>query len=163
MRKAILVGVVATSVVALDQATKLYIRDTIPLYHSFPVIDSFFHITHVANPGGAFNLLSNADESVRLPFFFLASALALGALVYFMRQIPARQTGLLVALAGVLGGAIGNLIDRIYFGAVTDFLDVFWRDYHWPAFNVADSFISVGVVVLFLHSLRASHDDPAAS
>ena len=93
-----------------------------------------------------------------MPFFYLATVLALGALVYFLRQIPARQTGLLIALAGVFGGAIGNLIDRIYFGAVTDFLDVFWGDYHWPAFNVADSFISIGVAVLLIHSLRAPHE-----
>jgi len=158
MRKSVLVGAVAASVVALDQATKLYIRDTIPLYHSLPVIDSFFHITHVTNPGGAFNFLASVDESVRMPFFYVAALLALGALVYFLRQIPSRQTGLLIALAGVLGGAVGNLIDRIYFGAVTDFLDVFWRDHHWPAFNVADSFISVGVAILLIHSLRTPHD-----
>jgi len=158
MKKAILVAAVASSVVALDQATKYYIRSTVALYDSFPVVDSFFHITHVTNPGGAFNFLSHASESVRMPFFYLATVLALGALVYFLRQIPARQTGLLIALAGVLGGAIGNLIDRVYFGAVTDFLDVFWRDYHWPAFNVADSFISIGVAVLLIHSLRAPHE-----
>ena len=161
MKKAVLVASVAAAVVALDQATKYYIRNTVALYDSFPVVDSFFHITHVANPGGAFNFLSRTHESVRMPFFYLATALALGALVYFVRQIPARQTGLLVALAGILGGAVGNLIDRIRFGAVTDFLDVFWGNYHWPAFNVADSFISVGVIVLLIHSLRSPHDTAA--
>ncbi len=163
MRKALLVAGVALAVVALDQASKHYIRSTVALYESFPVIDSFFHITHVRNPGGAFNFLSRSPESVRLPFFYLATVFALGALLYFLRQIPAHQPGLVIALAGVLGGAIGNLIDRIYYGGVTDFLDVFVGDYHWPAFNVADSFISIGVIVLLIHSLRAVDETPIDS
>lgn len=163
MRKTIFVATVALSVIAFDQATKHYIRSTVPLHESFPVIDSLFHITHVTNPGGAFNFLSGASDAVRLPFFYLATVFALGALGYFLRQVPDHQPVLLFALAGVLGGAIGNLIDRVYFGEVTDFVDVFWRHYHWPAFNVADAFISIGVVVLLIHSLRAPDDSATAA
>ena len=83
-------------------------------------------------------------------------------MIYFIRQIPNDQRWLLFAVSGVLGGALGNLIDRITSGQVTDFLLVYWRDYHWPAFNVADSFISIGVVILIAHSLFG-HDEHAQS
>ena len=118
-----------------------------------PVIDGFFSIIHASNPGGAFSLLAGADSAFRVPFFFIAATIAIGVLIYFLWQIPLQQRWLLFAVSGVLGGALGNLIDRIAFGQVTDFLLVYWRDYHWPAFNVADSFISVGIAILVLHSL----------
>jgi signal peptidase II len=92
-------------------------------------------------------------HSIRMPFFFLASATAIVVLFYYLRQIPSDQRWLLFAVAAVLGGAVGNLIDRVVFGEVTDFLLVYWRQYQWPAFNVADSFISIGVTILVGHSL----------
>ena len=160
MRKAIFAVVVAGAVLAADQATKWVIRDTVALYDSVPVIPSFFHITHVSNTGGAFSLFADANDAVRIPFFLLASTVALGALLYFLSQVPADQRLLLFALAGVLGGALGNLADRLLHGRVTDFLDVHWQGYHWPAFNVADSFITVGVVILIAHSIF--HSDAEA-
>jgi len=155
MKKSGFVLLIAGTVLAADQLTKSIIRRSVPLYESFPIIDSFFHNTHVRNTGGAFSLFADAGDAIRIPFFLLASTVALGALLYFVRQVPSDRRWLLFALAGVLGGALGNLVDRVLFGRVTDFLDVSWRGYHWPAFNVADSFITTGVVILIAHSLFA--------
>lgn len=153
MSKAVFVSLITGGVVVLDQLTKTYVRHAMPLYDSIPVIDGFFAITHARNPGGAFSLLAGTSAAVRVPFFFAAAAAAIGVLIYFLRQIPGDQRWLLFGVAGVLGGALGNLIDRLAFGQVTDFLLVYWRQYQWPAFNVADSFISIGVVILVGHSL----------
>ena len=153
MSKAAYVALVTGSVVVLDQLTKWYVRHAIAPYESIPIIDRFFSITHARNPGGAFSLLAGTTDTFRVPFFFIASAVAIGVLVYFIRQIPNTQRWLLFAVAGVLGGALGNLTDRALFGNVTDFLLVYWRNYQWPAFNVADSFITIGVVILLGHSL----------
>jgi signal peptidase II len=161
VKKTPFILVVAGSVLAADQLTKWYIEKSVALYQSIPVIDSFFHITHVRNSGGAFSLLANADDAIRIPFFLVASIIAIGALVYLLRQVSPHQKLLLFALAGVLGGALGNGVDRVRIGQVTDFLDFHWRGYYWPAFNVADSFITVGVVILLLHSLFAKHPEEA--
>lgn len=156
-----LVGIVGAIVLVLDQLTKVYIRAAFHLYESLPVIDGLFHITYVHNPGGAFGMLRDADASVRLPFFLLVSLVAVGALLWFVRQLPTEQRFLQVALGLVLGGALGNFIDRAWFGHVTDFLDVFWGTYHWPAFNIADSGISVGIVILLYYSLFTPEADKA--
>lgn len=161
MSKPVFIGLVAGSVVVVDQLTKWYVRHTLPLYASVSVVPGFFSITHARNPGGAFSLFAGASESIRVPFLFLASAAAIGVLVYFLVQIAADQRWLLFAVAGVLGGAFGNLIDRIAFGQVTDFLLVYWRQYQWPAFNVADSFISIGVVILIGHSFFTRDANPS--
>jgi signal peptidase II len=156
MTKPIFVVLVTGGVVAADQLTKWYVRHAMPMYESIPVIRGCFSITHASNPGGAFSLFAGSSDSIRVPFFFVASAAAIAALIYFLRQISLAQHWLLFAVAGVLGGALGNLIDRIAFGRVTDFLLVYWRQYQWPAFNVADSFITIGVVILIGHSLFSS-------
>jgi signal peptidase II len=150
-----LVFSVAGAVLLLDQLTKWYIRQTLPLYDSIVVIDSFFQITHLRNPGAAFGLLADADATLRIPFFLTVSAIAVTALTFFVRRIEDQRVLLLVSLGTILGGALGNLTDRIWMGAVTDFLDFHVRGYHWPAFNVADSGISVGMVILILYSLFA--------
>ncbi len=154
------VAVVVVAVVAADQLTKVLIRDAIPLHATVEVIPSLFNLTHVRNPGGAFNLLASSNESFRLPFFLVMTVVAVAALFYFLREIHPHQKVLLFAVAGVLGGAIGNFIDRASLGQVTDFLDVYWGAYHWPSFNVADSFISVGVAILIVHSLFFA-DEPS--
>ncbi len=153
MNKFAFVLVLALTVVGLDQATKWYIDSRMELYQSIPVIDSFFHITYVRNSGGAFGFLRNANATLRLPFFIGVSIVAIGALLFFVRQVEARQYVLLFALGGILGGALGNLIDRMASGTVVDFFDVHWRGWYWPTFNVADSFITTGVIILVLHSL----------
>jgi signal peptidase II len=159
MSKAAFVALVAGGVVVLDQLSKWYVRRAMPLYDSVPIVDGFFSITHARNPGGAFSLFAGASPAVRVPFFFVACTAAIGVLIYFLRQIPANQRWLLFAVAGVLGGALGNLIDRVAYGQVTDFLLVYWRQYQWPAFNVADSFISIGVTILVAHSIFAGETE----
>lgn len=153
MSKHAFVAAVAGTVLVLDQLTKWWIRRTLEVGDAITVIPSHFHIVHARNTGGAFSFLAGADAAFRVPFFLIATMIAIGVLVYFLRQVQPHQRVLLFALAGLLGGALGNLIDRVALGSVTDFLDVHWRHHHWPAFNVADSFISIGVVILLVHSL----------
>jgi signal peptidase II len=153
------VAAVASAVVAVDQVTKWLVRRELAEHDAIPIVPGFFSLTHAANPGGAFSLFSGVDNAFRLPFFFVASAVAIVALLYFMRQLATDQRWLLFALAGVLGGALGNLIDRIAFGEVTDFLLVYYRSWAWPAFNVADSFITIGVIILVAHAIFVGEPD----
>jgi signal peptidase II len=151
--KGLPVGVTALTILVTDQLTKWWIRTTLPLYDSFPVFDSFFHIVHYENPGGAFSLLAGQSASWRLPFFVITALIAIGVLFYFIRETDRRQVWILCALGAVMGGAVGNLIDRAVLGTVTDFLDVHINGWHWPAFNIADSGITVGTITVLLHSL----------
>jgi signal peptidase II len=162
MRKYGFVAAVAASIVVLDQLTKWMITRSMELHESVPVIDSLFHITYVRNRGGAFSILSDQPDAIRIPFFVTVSIVALATLVYFLRSVAEDQKLLLFALAGILGGAIGNFTDRITAGTVVDFLDVHWRGWYWPAFNVADSFISVGTVIVLLYSFFAK-DEPTTA
>ena len=163
MKKYSVVLGIAAGVLCLDQLTKWYIRRTISVYESIAVIDSLFHITHVRNSGGAFGLLAGSNAAVRLPFFFLVSVIAVVVLLYFVRRVEPGQRWLLLALGGILGGALGNFADRMMSGEVTDFLDFHWHGYYWPAFNVADSFITVGMLVLLFHSVRARDPDGSSA
>jgi signal peptidase II len=158
MKKYVFVLSIAAVVLILDQATKWYIRHTVSLYESIAVIDSIFHITYVRNSGGAFGLLAGSNQALRLPFFLLVSVIAVGVLLFFVRRVEPGHRWLLFALGAILGGALGNLVDRMASGAVTDFLDFHWHGYHWPAFNVADSCITTGMVILLLYSLLV-HDE----
>ena len=158
MSKNAFVATVAVAVLVLDQVSKWYIRHTVPLYREIPVFPAFFHITHARNTGAAFSLFAGTSDAFRIPFFFIATAIAIAALLYFVWQVQPRQRLLQFALAGILGGALGNLVDRIVAGEVTDFLILHWRGYQWPAFNVADSFITIGVAILLAHSLFAREE-----
>ncbi|MDR3579185.1 MAG: signal peptidase II [Oryzomonas sp.] len=141
-----IVGLVA------DQLTKLYIDRSMQMFQSIPVIDGLFNITYVRNKGAAFSFLSQA--SWRLPFFIAISAVAAVVIVIAFNRLRNDQRLAQVSLAMIFSGAVGNLIDRVRRGEVVDFLDVYWRAYHWPAFNVADSLICVGVALLALDMLR---------
>jgi signal peptidase II len=152
MRKYMVVLSVAAVILVLDQLTKWYIRHTMNLYESIPVLDPIFYITHVRNSGGAFGIMNNSTRALRLPFFILVSLVAIGVLLAFVRRVEPGQRLLLLALAGILGGALGNLVDRMVVGEVTDFFDFHWHGYYWPAFNVADSFITIGMLILLGYS-----------
>jgi signal peptidase II len=145
---------VSLFVLALDQWTKWLVEIHLPVHASQPVVPGFFNLTHVRNTGVAFGLFAASGQAAAT---LILVGLGLSALVvvgfYFWRT-PASQRLLLGALALVLGGAVGNLLDRCLAGAVTDFLDVYWRGHHWPAFNVADSAISVGLLLLAVDTLR---------
>ena len=161
MKKYVLVFAVAAAVLVADQVSKAYIRQTVGLYESIAVVDSVFHITHVRNKGGAFSLFADTSSALRVPFFFAVTVVALGVLVFMVRRVEAKQFLLLFALGGILGGALGNFVDRLRFaGQVTDFLDFHWNGYYWPAFNVADSFITTGMIILLGYSLLVREERP---
>lgn len=145
--------VISSLVVIFDQVTKLLILKNLPLFHSFTVISGFFNITHIHNPGGAFGFMAHQDSSLRNLLFLFASSIAICLIFYFYKNISRTQPLLASGFALLFGGAIGNLIDRIRFGKVVDFLDFYIGSYHWPAFNVADSAITVGITVFVFHLL----------
>lgn len=133
-------------VLVLDQLTKLYIDRTFQLYESLPVIKGLFSITYVRNQGAAFGIL--AKQSLRVPFFITIALIAAVGILWAIHRLRPDQKLASFSLALILAGAVGNLIDRIRLGEVIDFLDVYWRSHHWPAFNIADSAITVGVILL---------------
>jgi len=144
-------AVIAGLVVLLDQTTKLLVLAKMPLYYSITVIQGFFNLTHIRNPGGAFGFMAAGSQGVRNLLFVGVSVIAMGLIVYFYRSTPKTYPYLGAALAMIFGGAVGNLIDRLRFGEVVDFLDVYVGAYHWPAFNVADSGITVGITIFIAH------------
>jgi signal peptidase II len=143
--------IVTVVVLVLDQATKLFIDRTMDLHTSIAVVQNFFSITYIRNKGAAFGFL--ADSSYRLPFFILISIIAVIVIIAVFRKLRADQKLPAFSLALIFAGAIGNLIDRVRLGEVIDFLDAHWYRHHWPAFNVADSAICVGVFLLALDML----------
>jgi signal peptidase II len=149
-----LIVAVVLGIVLLDQVTKILVAQKIALYTRIPVVPSFFDLTHLRNPGAAFSLFAQAPEWFRQPFFFLVTGIAIVALLLFLHRAKNEGLFLTIAVSGILAGAIGNLIDRIVYGEVIDFLLLYWGEYHWPAFNVADSCITIGVIVLLWTSFR---------
>ena len=152
-------GLTAVVVLVLDLLTKHLALERLPPGRPVHVIDGFFSLTLVMNPGLAFGMLAGTPAGWR----WLVALLSIGALtvlaVVGVRMLPTGGRFTPLALGLIFGGAVGNLIDRARFGAVVEFLDFYWRGYHWPAFNVADASISVGVVLLALRMLLA----PASS
>lgn len=158
MKKYAVVLSIAAVAVIIDQISKGIIRQRFALYESLSVIDSFFQLTYARNAGGAFGLFNQAARAWRLPFFLVVSCVAVVVLLLFVLRVRPGQWWLLLALGSILGGALGNLIDRMLSGEVTDFLDLYWGSYHWPTFNVADSCITVGMVILLVYSLLVRDD-----
>jgi len=153
----------AAAVVVLDQISKRVVASVLQLHDSREIVGGLLSLTHVRNRGAAFGFLSNAELPYQSVLFAALSVLALGAIAVYAIKLPASQGWPQVALALIMGGAVGNLIDRLAYGYVIDFVDVYWRSYHWPAFNVADSCISVGVGMLILDLLRAPAEGPSSS
>jgi signal peptidase II len=144
----------SVAVVACDQATKHLVRSRMPVHESIPVVPGLFHLTHVTNRGALFGMLHDLPDPWRAAIFTSVPVLAVGLIVWFQMRTPATDRLAQGGLALILAGAVGNLADRLRFGQVTDFLDVFVGEHHWPAFNVADSSICVGVALLMLDLLR---------
>ncbi len=151
--KAMKLLLVSGSLIVLDQITKAIILRWVPMFEIFPVIPGFFNITHIHNPGGAFGFMASQGLEVRSFLFLAMSSLAAVVIVFFYLRTPAVYSWLSTALLLIFGGAIGNMIDRIRFREVVDFLDFYAGNYHWPAFNVADSGITVGMAILVYHLL----------
>ncbi len=137
---------VSALVLVLDQATKLYIDRSMALHSSITVIRDFFNITYLRNKGAAFGILANS--SYRLPFFLLISAVAVCVIGVVISRLKEEQKLAALSLSLIFSGALGNMIDRVRLGEVIDFLYFHWYEHYWPAFNVADSAICVGVFLL---------------
>lgn len=135
----------------IDIITKNLIKSKLMLYDAVPVIDGFFNIVYVLNPGAAFSFLHDMNESYRRLFFITVTIIAIFVVLYiFAREKSKINTA---GFALILSGAIGNLIDRIVIGKVVDFLDFYYKTYHFPAFNVADSCITIGVALIIIDML----------
>lgn len=145
--------IVSLIIIIVDQITKWLVLVNMPMYESIPIIENLFNLTHIHNTGGAFGFMANQSALIRQILFHGVSLLSLGVIIYFYHQAPANYPFLLVALSLIFGGAVGNLIDRFRMGEVVDFLDFYIGSYHWPAFNVADSAVSVGVTVLMYYMI----------
>ncbi|RPJ75950.1 MAG: signal peptidase II [Desulfobacteraceae bacterium] len=150
-----LLALVAASVLVLDLVSKALVLAHLPLGASVSIIPGFFNLTHVHNPGGAFGFLAGISPQARAAVFIFASLAAVVLILWIFFQTPTDQRLLAFGLALVFGGAIGNLVDRVRFGVVVDFLDLYIGDLHWPAFNVADSAITVGVLIFAAHVVFA--------
>jgi len=152
--KNILFLAITVLVVLLDQLSKAWILAALRLHEGFSLIDGFFNIVHVRNPGAAFGFLASAPPLFRYIFFIAVTLAAILLILRYLRVSRIEETSLVSALALILAGAVGNLIDRVRFGEVVDFLDVYIGVHHWPAFNVADSAITVGAACLIMVLLR---------
>ncbi|ABQ28457.1 signal peptidase II [Geotalea uraniireducens] len=137
---------VSILVIGIDQATKLFVNKVMDLHSSITVVQNFFNITYMRNKGAAFSFLSNFNY--RIPFFILVSLVAVVVIISVIYKLRPDQKFAALSLSLILSGALGNLIDRVRLGEVIDFLDAHWYEHHWPAFNVADSAICVGVFLL---------------
>ncbi len=138
-------------VVISDQISKYYIKVNLGLYDNIIVIENLFNITHILNPGGAFGLFATSSPEIRKFIFLFVSSIIALFILWFYQKSAAKFIFLSYGFAMILGGAIGNLIDRFMYGKVVDFLDFYIGKIHWPAFNIADSAISIGMGILIYH------------
>lgn len=140
-------------VVILDQATKGLVRASLPIHDSVTIIPGFLDFTHVRNTGAAFGMLNAVDFPGKTILLSLIAAGALVGIAMYSAALAADQKLARVGLALISGGAAGNLIDRVAGGSVVDFVDAYWRSWHFWTFNIADSAITVGVTVMLLDML----------
>jgi signal peptidase II len=154
---------IALTVLLLDRITKWVIAQTIPLEDAINIIPGFFRLTHLENTGAAFSLFADSSSPFRTTLLIAFSVAALSVVsVLLWKDRRVFHSGTL-ALSLILGGAVGNLWDRIANGKVTDFLDFYIGIHHWPPFNVADSAIVVGALLLFMRMLRKDHRPQAVA
>jgi len=142
------VGSIIGVVLVLDQFTKYLVEKSIRMYDVIPVLPGFFNLTHVRNKGAAFSLFSTMPDWFRSGFFITVTLVAVAALAVLIKKTHERL--LVVAFSLIAGGAVGNVIDRIRFGEVVDFIQWYYRSFYWPSFNVADSAITIGVGLLVI-------------
>lgn len=133
----------------IDIITKYIVKTNMVLYSFIPVIDGLFNIVYVLNPGAAFSFLHDMNESYRQIFFVSITSVAIIVIFYIFLKETTKLN--IIGFALILSGAIGNLIDRIFIGKVVDFLDFYYKSYHFPAFNVADSCITIGVALIIIN------------
>ena len=141
------------AIVAVDQMTKAVVRSKLPLYSSRTIIPGFMDFTHVPNSGIAYGLLQNVDFPFKTVLIAVIAAAMMISVGVYAAGLAKHQLIARIGLALIIGGAAGNLIDRVVTGSVVDFVDVYWRTWHFWVFNVADSAISVGVAIMILDML----------
>lgn len=148
----------------LDQITKFLVETKLIFGDQIPVIEGFFYLTRVHNRGAAFGVLANLPESIRLVFFVAVTCVAIGVILSFFLKLAPGDRLAALSLGLILGGALGNLCDRVRLGEVVDFLHFkLWQGYSWPDFNLADSFIVVGVGLLILELIAIEGGDESES
>lgn len=162
MNRRLAFALLSAVIVVADQATKWLVRRSLDLHEYREIVSGLLSLSHVRNQGAAFGILADAALPYQAALFVSLSLVALGAIVVYARRLPALHTLPQIALALILGGAVGNLIDRVAYGYVTDFVHVYWKQLEWPDFNVADSAISTGVCLLLLDMVRSPATDPEA-
>jgi signal peptidase II len=148
---------ISVMILVLDQASKLTISHAMQLYESIPLLPNF-NLTYARNTGAAFSFLSDAGGWQR--WLFAVLAVIMSSIVgIWLSRLKAKETYMAISLSLILGGAVGNLIDRVVYGYVIDFLDIYYQNWHWPAFNVADSAICIGVGLMALESFWHSRKE----
>ena len=157
-KKMFLIGIIA-AIVALDQWSKWKIKTSYDLYHSEPIIQDFFHFTYVTNDGMAFGLSFPGGKQVLL---FVTFALT-GVIIWMLWKEKNSHNLIRYGLSFILAGAIGNMIDRVLYGKVVDFLDIMVGDFHWYIFNVADSAVTTGMILFILHTILIGEKKPITS
>lgn len=144
-------------ILLLDQLTKYIVVQKLGLYRKVEVIHGFFNIVHVRNTGGAFGIFGGARGGIGSILFVVVSLIAIVAIIFLFIKTRENEKILALSFSLVLSGALGNLIDRLHYGEVVDFLDFHIATYHWPAFNVADSAICIGIGLMALEILKRDH------
>ncbi len=160
MKRSLSYLLLIAAVVGLDQLTKALVVRQIGLHDYIPLVDGLVSLSHVRNHGAAFGLLSDWNLPYQSLLLSVLSLAALGAIAAYFLRLPAAARLPRLALALVLGGAVGNVIDRLRLGYVVDFVHVYWREYQWPDFNVADSAITIGVALLVIDILGSPEAEP---
>ena len=150
-------------VLLLDQWTKSLVVQKLPLYQRVEVIQGFFNLTHVRNTGGAFGIFGGEKGGLGSILFVVVSLVAIGAIIFLFLRVKENEKTLGLSFSLILSGAAGNLIDRLRYGEVVDFLDFHLSTYHWPAFNVADSAICIGIGLMALELLKGDRKKGAKS
>ncbi len=137
----------------VDQTSKYAVQHMMALYDYIEVVPGLFSLTYIRNPGAAFGLFGKTSEALRSVFLIGISLLAITVLFFMYARLTEKNLLIHVSIGMIIGGAVGNLIDRIRFHWVIDFLDFYWKEYHWPTFNLADSAITAGTLILMVKVL----------
>jgi signal peptidase II len=145
---------VGGTIIFLDQVTKLLVLHFLPLFSAMEIVPGFFNLVHVRNTGAAFSILAGANSAWRQGLFIALTLVVVAILLFAYGKLRSDDRWTRTAYALITGGALGNLIDRLRLGEVVDFLDCYVGSYHWPAFNIADSAITAGALMLIVSVLR---------
>jgi len=146
--------IIAILVALVDQITKAAVVSRLPLHTSVPVVENMVNLIHIRNTGAAFGFMNTVDIPFKSTIMTLVGGVALFVILAYTVKLPPEEKVAKIGLAMITGGAIGNLIDRATAGYVVDFVDIYWLDYHFWAFNVADAAITLGVLTIILELLR---------